>query len=115
MESDKNLKVMDWIKISIYILIYVLIISVSAFFLIPGHLIIWIILCVGGILLFFECHRRKFAYRCPVCDNEFQVSLFTDLVSPHGPGWKYLKCPKCHRRVRARLIKKTGRKPTQLG
>lgn len=57
-------------------------------------------------------HAAVTAYRCSRCGHEFEIGVVTDLVSPHGPGrggaWKYLKCPSCGSRSRARVLIKTG-------
>lgn len=78
-------------------------------------LVVWIALVVVGLLLLVRWHARTFAYRCGHCDNEFQVSPWTDFVSPHWPtregGWKWLRCPRCGRRTRATIVTRgeTGR------
>jgi len=43
---------------------------------------------------------KNTAYRCRNCGHEFEISLRTDLIRPHGignGGWKYLECPQCGR------------------
>jgi len=63
-----------------------------------------------GLFFLVRWHAGNFAYRCLKCSHEFEISAFVDFISPHGPdksgGWKYLKCPKCHEKSRAAVIKK---------
>jgi hypothetical protein len=44
------------------------------------------------------------------CENPFKISSLINFISPHGidkqGGWKYLKCPACKTRNRARVIAK---------
>ncbi|MBC7264604.1 MAG: zinc ribbon domain-containing protein [Chloroflexi bacterium] len=72
----------------------------------------WAALILVSLLLLVAWHARAFAYRCRDCGHEFQISLWTDLLSPHGlskgGGWKYLRCPKCGQRTMAIVIPKGG-------
>jgi len=107
----------DWIRTIAYISAFISVIVVGAVFLIPINsigIIFWLILVGEGLFLLVRWHAKTFAYRCPKCRHEFEISTFTDFISPHGisksggwKGWKYLKCPKCHERSRAIVIKKT--------
>jgi len=100
----------DWIRTIVYIAVFVAVIIIGAIFLLPAYFYIWLILFIGGLFLLVRWHAKNFAYRCPKCGYEFEISTFTDFISPHGlsknGGWKYLKCPKCHERSRATVIKK---------
>ena len=100
----------NWIRTIIYVAVSVAIIIIGAIFLFPTYWYIWLILVVGSLFLLVRWHAKNFAYCCPKCGYEFEISIFTDFISPHGPsksgGWKYLKCPKCHERSRATVIKK---------
>jgi len=96
----------DWIRIIVYIAVFVGVITIGAIFLLPTYFYIWLILVIGGLLLFVRWHVKNFAYRCLRCGHEFEISIFIYFISPHGPGWKYLKCPKCHERSRATMIKR---------
>jgi len=73
----------------------------------------WVALVAGGLLLLVSWHARTFAYRCRSCGHEFEISLWTDLISPHGlskqGGWKYLSCPACRRRTKATIVRKERR------
>ena len=76
----------------------------------------WFSYIVFGIVVFVSLmllvrwHTRTFAYLCAVCGHEFEISIWKDLLSPHGVdkqgGWKYLRCPSCGRWMKARLIPK---------
>lgn len=100
----------DWIRTIIYVAAFITIIIIGTIFLLPVYWYIWLILVVGCLFLLVRWHAKNFAYRCPNCGHEFEISIFIDFISPHGPGeaggWKYLKCPKCHKRSRATEIKK---------
>ena len=104
----------DWIRTIIYVAVFVAVIIVWAIFLLSGYWYIWLILVIGSLFLLVRWHAKKFAYRCPKCGHEFEISTFTNFISPHGlsksGGWKYLKCPKCHERLRATVIKKIKKK-----
>lgn len=65
---------------------------------------------VAGVALLVVWHARTFGYRCRRCGNEFTISAALDFISPHGlwldGGWKVLRCPRCHRWIRARVIRR---------
>ena len=88
-----------------YIGLYIVLISVGAFVLLaepsPLRVVAWLVLVVGGMLLIVGWHARVVAYRCGLCGHEFTISIWRDLISPHGVtrdgGWAYLRCPHCSR------------------
>lgn len=77
--------------------------------------VVWVVLVGGGLWLLVGWHARTYAYRCRNCGHEFEISPWTDLISPHGlgkeGGWKYLRCPKCGQRTRAMVIPKGSDEP----
>ncbi len=94
---------------------YILVVILSAVFLTP-HMppvgfIAWIVILAVGLVLLVRWHARYTGYRCARCSHEFEISTLTDVVSPQGTGpggsWKYLRCPRCDRRSRARVLVRT--------
>lgn len=75
----------------------------------PTGFVVWVFIVSVGLYLMVRWHARSTGYRCRNCGNEFEISTFTDLVSPHGTGdggWTYLKCPRCEKRTRAKVLRK---------
>ena len=74
-----------------------------------------LVVLVGGLPFLVVWHARTYAYRCRNCGHEFEISPWTDLISPHGlskeGGWKYLRCPECGQRTRAMVIPKGSDEP----
>lgn len=114
----KETKKEDWIKTAIYLILSLAAIIIGATFLMPTYFWLWLILVGGCLFLLVRWHARNFAYRCLKCGHEFEISAFTDFISPHGPGkrggWKYLRCPKCHQSSRATVIRKRGKQWASL-
>jgi uncharacterized C2H2 Zn-finger protein len=100
----------DMIRSIIYILIYVIVIGVSAFYLLLQYWYVWFALVLVGMLLLVNWHKQKTAYRCPKCEHIYEVSFLADLVAPHGidrdGAWLYLRCPNCHERSKTKTLKK---------
>jgi hypothetical protein len=105
----------DWARTIIYVLLFCAVLVIGALYLLPAYWYAWSILVVGCLFLLVRWHARSFAYHCPRCGHEFEISTFKDFVSPNGIahrsgdgwyGWKYLSCPRCHERVKAITIKK---------
>jgi len=100
----------DHKKTFFLLVVYIAAITAGAIALIPINepygFIAWLIIVLGGLLLLVGWVNRHFGYRCRSCGHDFEISLFVNLVSPHGMGWKYLKCPDCGRRTRAKVLRK---------
>jgi len=95
-----------------YVTPYIAVLAAGALLLMPGGVpgaVVWVAIVVGGALLLIRWHARNTAYRCRDCHHEFEISVLTDATSLHGTGgggWKYLKCPQCGKRTRARVLRK---------
>ena len=87
--------------------------------MLPTYWYVWLVLVVGGLFLLVRWHAKRFAYRCSKCGHEFEISAFVDFVSPQGldksGGWKYLRCPACHRWSRALVIEKGEEREASSG
>ncbi|GAB6056476.1 hypothetical protein JCM15415_17920 [Methanobacterium movens] len=103
----------DWKKTIIYLIVYLSSIVIAAILLLPLYWYIWVIIIVSGMIILAFSHSQKALYHCTNCGNEFQISIFTDLISPQGLGrddsgktygWKYVKCPSCGTRMKAPII-----------
>lgn len=72
----------------------------------PEHgLVVWVLLVVVtvGILL---AGAAGTIYECPACGHRFDIEPGTDVISPHYPGAKRLRCPKCGKVEWARSVKR---------
>jgi DNA-directed RNA polymerase subunit RPC12/RpoP len=88
------------------ITVFTAVILIAGVFIANRHLVGFILLACALLLLLIRWHAANFAYRCPVCENEFEISTFKDLISPHRPATKYLRCPNCGARDWASVLKK---------
>jgi DNA-directed RNA polymerase subunit RPC12/RpoP len=73
------------------------------------EIIIGIIIVVVILIALVAWHSKKTTYKCPKCSKKFKISFLTDLISPHWiwcGSYKYLKCPNCKNRVKAKEVKK---------
>lgn len=105
-ETNKS----DWTKTFVLLVVFISLLTVGAIWLAPQYYVLFLLLGFGALVLLVLWHNRTFAYRCSSCGNEFEISALLNFLSPHGidgeGGWKYLKCPDCKARNRARVIKK---------
>ncbi len=111
----RGTEIEGWIRTGVYIAIFVLAISAGAFLLLPESWLAWGVLLVVASAVLMLWHTRTFAYRCARCGEEFEISLLTNVISPHGisrdengswRGYKYLKCPNCNQRSKATSLAK---------
>jgi DNA-directed RNA polymerase subunit RPC12/RpoP len=58
------------------------------------------VLPIPVLLLFLLVgwHAWEYGYCCGHCGAEFEISAFTDFISPHLLKTKYLRCPQCGKR-----------------
>ncbi|MFC2063609.1 hypothetical protein ACFLXB_00735 [Chloroflexota bacterium] len=101
----------DVFRSVVYILIYVVVIGASAFLLLPKLWYAWAVVVLAGLILLVNWHKQKTAYRCPECDQIYEISFLTDLTAPHGAfgdtgPWLFLRCPHCGKRSKTRVLKK---------
>jgi len=67
----------------------------------------WLAIAFAGVFVLAWWNARHTGYRCQHCGHEFEVSMWTELVTFQGMGgggWKYVKCPQCDRRSRAKVL-----------
>lgn len=99
----------DWIMGIALLLIYLIVISLGAFFLIPEYWYWWLLLFFMSTILMVINQNRNYACRCRECGHEFEVSFLVNLISPHGVdkegGWQWVKCPNCMKRAKATVIR----------
>jgi DNA-directed RNA polymerase subunit RPC12/RpoP len=100
----------EWMITAALLVLFVLLLTAGAIWLAPRYLALFLLLGVVSIILLVLWHNRTFAYRCSNCGHEFEITALRNFISPHGidreGGWKYLKCPDCGVRNRARVIAK---------
>ncbi|MFU8773543.1 MAG: hypothetical protein ACNA8H_14135 [Anaerolineales bacterium] len=108
MSDYRNTQKKDWMITAGLLMLFISLLVVGAIWLVPQYFILFLVLGIASIILLVLWHNRTFAYRCSNCENEFEISALVNFLSPHGidkeGGWKYLKCPKCKTRNRARVI-----------
>jgi len=99
----------DWINGLLSIVLYLVVISATAFLLLMDYWYLWLIIVFGGLVIIVNWHTQSYAYRCRNCGGEFEISFLINLIAPHGidaqGGWSWIKCPTCKRRHRATVIK----------
>lgn len=99
----------DWIIGIALIVIFLVVIGVGAFVLIPDHFIWWLLLVLGGTLLLAFNQNRNYACRCRSCGHEFEIGYLTNLISPHGidkvGSWLWVRCPDCLEKGKVTVIR----------
>lgn len=100
----------DYWRSILYILIFLIVISVSAFWLLPDLWYVWLLIVIAGTALLVAWHRGETVYRCPACGHVYEISFWKDLAAPHGVdkegAWLLLRCPSCGERKKTRVLKR---------
>lgn len=99
----------DYLRSTGYLLTYLMLISISAFWLLVEHWLIWSVIVITGASLLVNWHRRATVYRCPGCEHLYRISFLGSLLAPHGLNrqgpWLLLRCPRCGERRRTPVLK----------
>jgi hypothetical protein len=107
MDRDRYWKVLqrDWYGTAEVFFASIAVIVISAFFLLQDHWYLWIMIIAGSFALLLTLYAKNSAYLCPGCGEVFEVSKFKNFISPNVVNKKYLKCPRCRKRVWADILK----------
>lgn len=99
----------DWILGIGLLLSYLLVISLSAFILIPEYWSWWLLIFIISTMFLVIKQNINYACRCRACGQEFELSFLANLITPHGVdkegSWQWVKCPQCEKRTKASVIK----------
>ena len=110
MSGYRSTQKRDWIITAALLVLFIAMLVAGGIWLAPQYFVLFLALGAISITLLVLWHNRTFAYRCSNCRAEFEISALINFISPHGidkqGGWKYLKCPACKTRNRARVIAK---------
>jgi DNA-directed RNA polymerase subunit RPC12/RpoP len=108
--DNREINKRDWVQGIIYLLLYIGVVVWGAFLMLPTYWTLWLMVIAVLSYSLIVWHTRHFDYRCANCSKEFGIGVIRNIISPQGIGsqgsWKYLKCPKCGERTRAKVIKK---------
>jgi DNA-directed RNA polymerase subunit RPC12/RpoP len=110
-EFDRN----DWLLTFLILIVFIVAMVSTAIWFLPDHLFIWIGIVMFMVAILILLDQKTTGYRCKNCGKEFEISFLANLFSHHGIGkdastgwygWKYVKCPKCKKRTKARALKR---------
>lgn len=105
----------DWVVGIGLLVIFLIMIGVGAFLLIPEYWYWWLFLVLGGTLLLAFNQNRKYGCRCRNCEHEFKIGFFTNLISPHGVdkdgSWLWVHCPQCDVKGKVTVIRAVRTQP----
>jgi hypothetical protein len=101
----RKVNIKDVLAVLGRLLILVIIEIGTAIVLVPGHLWVWI----GGMILMvfwiIGWHCQNFGYECEKCGHKQMINFLTDFFSLNFFSRKYLKCKKCKKWSKAKLLR----------
>jgi uncharacterized C2H2 Zn-finger protein len=110
MKSSSEVTKQDYLKSIILLTIYVILIGVGAFLLLPKYWYLWGLTAAAGLALLVNWHKNETIYRCPNCEHLYEISFLVDLTAAHGIDrqgpWLLLRCPNCRKKVKTQVLKK---------
>jgi len=100
----RKLNIKDVMAVIVRLIILVIIEIGTAMVLLPGHIIIWVILMVLLVVWIVNWHCHNFGYECDKCGHKQMISFLKEFGSINLVNRKYLKCKKCKKWSRAKLL-----------
>lgn len=92
------------------LIMFVTVEIISAVGLLEKGLVFWWILIILGLLIWIiSWHCRYFGYECDKCGYKQQISFLKEFGSLNLVNRKYLKCEKCRKWTRAKLLVVLGK------
>lgn len=112
----------EWKESLLVIAALVVVIVIGAVFMIPDYWYGFIILVVAvmcAVIIIVIREQGPVVFKCPKCGQEFEISAFKNVMSPHGVSkkegkwyeWKYLECPVCHEKLKMFPVKEREQPP----
>ena len=101
----RKVKITDALAVLWRLIIFVTIEIMAAMFLLEKGLIwVWILVLVGLIIWIVRWHCRYFGYECDKCGHKQTITFIKEFFSLNLVSRKYLKCEKCGKWNRAKLL-----------
>lgn len=101
----RKVKIEDVWEVIWRLIIFMVIEIISAIYLLEKGLTIgWIFLLAGLIVWLVRWHCGYFGYECEKCGHKQTITFLKEFWSLNLVNRKYLKCEKCHKWSKARLL-----------
>lgn len=106
----------EWKESLLIIVALVVVLTIGAVFLIPDYwygFVILVVVVIFFVIILVIREQGAAVFKCPTCGQEFEISAFKNVMSPHGVSkkegkwyeWKYLECPMCHEKAKMFPVK----------
>ena len=101
----RKVKIKDALAVIWRLVIFVGLEIMAAMFLLEkGLMWIWVLIMVGLLGWIVNWHCRYFGYECDKCGHKQQIDFLKEFYTLNLFNRKYLKCEKCHKWNRAKLL-----------
>jgi len=101
----RKVKIKDAMAVIWRLVIFVAIEIISAIYLLgKGLMMGWILILVGLLAWIVSWHCGYFGYECDKCGHKQTITFIKEFLTINLFNRKYLKCEKCGKWNRARLL-----------
>lgn len=101
----RKIKIKDVWEVIWRLVVFIIIEITTAIYLVENGLIFWWILILIGLMIWIvNWHCHYFGYECDKCGHKQQISFGKEFGSLNLVNRKYLKCEKCKKWNRAKLL-----------
>ncbi|MPM59226.1 hypothetical protein SDC9_106066 [bioreactor metagenome] len=101
----RKIEIKDILAVFLRILILIVIEVTTAIWLLEKGLVVWWGLVMVGLLIWIvSWHCHYFGYECDKCGHKQQINFWKEFGSLNLVNRKYLKCEKCKKWNRAKIL-----------
>jgi len=87
------------------LIVLIILEMIAAIYLVEsGLMILWVVVLLGLLIWIVNWHCHYFGYECDKCGHKQQINFLKEFYTLNLVNRKYLKCEKCKKWSRARLL-----------
>ena len=101
----RKVEIKDALAVVWRLIVFIVIEIISAiYFLEKGLMWVWLLIIVIMLTWIVSWHCRYFGYECNKCGHKQTITFIKEFLSINLVNRKYLKCEKCGKWSRAKLL-----------
>jgi hypothetical protein len=100
----RKVNIKDVMAVIARLIVFIIIEIGTALILVPTYIVVWIGILILLMIWIINWHCGVFGYECQKCKHKQTISFLKEFWSLNLVNRKYLKCAKCHKWSRAKLL-----------
>ena len=100
----RKINIKDVLAVVVRLIVLVAMEIGTAMILLPNYMAIWIGIMILLVIWIVNWHCHSFGYECDKCKHKQMINFLKEFWSLNLFNKKYLKCEKCHKWSKAKLL-----------